>query len=35
MEQKLKLIVKNLPSEDKQAELINEIKEWIQINYYS
>lgn len=31
----LKLIVKNPPSEDKQAELIDEIKEWIQINYYS
>ena len=35
MEQKLKLIVKNLPSEEKQKELIKEIKEWIQINYYS
>lgn len=35
MEQKLKLIVKNLPSEEKQQELIKEIKEFIQINYYS
>lgn len=35
MEQKLKLIVKNLPSEEKQLELIKEIKEFIQINYYS
>lgn len=35
MEQKLKLIVKNLPSEERQKELIKEIKEWIQINYYS
>ena len=31
----LKLIVKNLPSEEKQQELIKEIKEFIQINYYS
>ena len=35
MEQKLKLIVKNLPSEEKQQELIKEIKEFIQIKYYS
>ena len=31
----LKLIVKNPPSEEKQLELIKEIKEFIQINYYS
>lgn len=35
MEQKLKLIVKNLPSEEKQLELIKEIKEFIQVKYYS
>lgn len=35
MEQKLKLIVKNPPSEEKIKELIQEIKEFIQINYYS
>ena len=31
----LKVIVKNPPNEERQKELINEIKEWIQINYYS
>lgn len=31
----LKIIVKNPPSEERKKELINEIKEWIQINYYS
>lgn len=31
----LKIIVKNPPNEEKQKELIKEIKEWIQINYYS
>lgn len=32
---KLKIIVKNPPSEDKQIELVKEITEFIQINYYS
>lgn len=31
----LKIIVNNPPNEERQKELINEIKEWIQINYYS
>lgn len=31
----LKVIVKNPPSEERQKELIKEITEWIQINYYS
>lgn len=31
----LKIIVKNLPNEERQKELIKEVKEWIQINYYS
>lgn len=35
MDKKLKLIVKNHPDEERQKELIKEIKEFIQINYYS
>lgn len=35
MDKKLKLIVKNPPNEERQKELIKEIKEFIQINYYS
>lgn len=35
MEKELKLIAKNVPDEDRQLELIKEIKEFIQINYYS
>lgn len=31
----LKIIVKNPPSEERQKELIKEITEWIQTNYYS
>lgn len=31
----LKIIVKNPPDEEKQQEMINKVKELIQINYYS
>lgn len=31
----LKIIVKNPPDEEKQKELLKEITEFIQINYYS
>lgn len=31
----LKIIIKNPPSEERQKELIKEITEWIQTNYYS
>lgn len=34
MDQKLKIIVKNPPCEEKIKEFIKEIKEFIQNNYY-
>lgn len=35
MDQKLKIIVKNTPSEEHIKELIKDITEFIQISYYS